>query len=174
MGVDTSIVPIPLFWVDVPTVSEGIWFHTKASRVKVDKEVELAEELRPVGLPAGKELQGGEIFKILVIGHDIDGRGRALKIVMPVLECLKDGEQLLIMGIIVELQQGKRTGVEGDQTEFTIGATNGEDTSNGIVQSVSLHNQWSIRNPMGKDRGCHKGGFEAEQHSAVKSQGASL
>ena len=40
-----SIVPIPLFWVDVPMVSEGIRFHAKASRVKVDKEVELVEEL---------------------------------------------------------------------------------------------------------------------------------
>ena len=51
-----SIVSIPLFWVDVPMVSEGIGFHAKVSRVKADKEVELAEELRPVGLPAGKEL----------------------------------------------------------------------------------------------------------------------
>ena len=93
-----------------------------------------------------------------MIGHDIDGRGRALEIVTPVLECLEDGEQLLIMGIIVELRQGKHAGVEGDQTEFTIGATNGEDTSSGIVQSISLHNQQSIRNPMGKDRGCCKGG----------------
>ena len=45
MGIDASIVPIPLFWVDIPTASEGIGFCTKASRAKVDKEVELAEEL---------------------------------------------------------------------------------------------------------------------------------
>ena len=56
-----------------------------------------------MALPVGKELRGGEIFEILMIGHDIDGAGRALKIVLPVLECLKDGKQLLIMGIIVEL-----------------------------------------------------------------------
>ena len=40
-----SIVPVPLLWVDVQTVSEGIGFCAKVSRVKVDKEVELAEEL---------------------------------------------------------------------------------------------------------------------------------
>ena len=51
-----SVVPIPLFWIDVPMVSEGIRFRAKASRVKVDKKVELAEELQPAGLPAGKEL----------------------------------------------------------------------------------------------------------------------
>ena len=39
-----------------------------------------------------------------MIGYDIDGGGRAFEIMLPVLECLEDGEQLLIMGIIVELQ----------------------------------------------------------------------
>ena len=43
--VDTSIVPIPLFWVDIPMVGKGIGFHAKASRVKADKEVKLAEKL---------------------------------------------------------------------------------------------------------------------------------
>ena len=56
MGVDMSIVPIPLFWVDIPMASEGIRLCAKVSRAKVDKEVELAEELQPVGLLAGKEL----------------------------------------------------------------------------------------------------------------------
>ena len=51
--------------------------------------------------------------------------------------------------------------------EFTIRATDGEDTSNGIVRCISLHNQWSIRNPMGKDRGCHKGRFEVEEGGAT-------
>ena len=38
-----------------------------------------------------------------MISHDINGGGGALKIVLPVLEHLKDGEQLLIMDIVVEL-----------------------------------------------------------------------
>ena len=40
-----SIVPIPLFWVDIPMVSEGIGFCSEASRVEVDGEVELGEVL---------------------------------------------------------------------------------------------------------------------------------
>ena len=45
MWVYTSIVPIPLLWVDVPTASEGIRLYSKAFRVEVDGEVELGEVL---------------------------------------------------------------------------------------------------------------------------------
>ena len=50
-----SIVPIPLFCIEVPMVSKDIGLHAKGSKVKAEKEVELAEELQPVGLLAGKE-----------------------------------------------------------------------------------------------------------------------
>ena len=41
----TSIVPIPLFWINVPMASEGLGLCSKASRVEVDGEVELGEVL---------------------------------------------------------------------------------------------------------------------------------
>ena len=40
-----SIVPIPLFWVDIPMVSEGIRIRSEASRAEADGEVELGEVL---------------------------------------------------------------------------------------------------------------------------------
>jgi len=43
--VDLSIVPIPLFWVDVPASSEGIGLSSEASRAEADGEVELGEVL---------------------------------------------------------------------------------------------------------------------------------
>ena len=45
MWVYTSIVPIPLFWVDIPMASEGIGLCSEVSRVEVDGEVELGEVL---------------------------------------------------------------------------------------------------------------------------------
>ena len=41
MWVDVSIVPIPLFGVDIPASSQGIQFHTKSSGSEPDNEVEL-------------------------------------------------------------------------------------------------------------------------------------
>ena len=40
---------------------------------------------------------------MLVVSHDINGRGRALEIVSPVLKSLENGKQLLIMGVVVKL-----------------------------------------------------------------------
>ena len=40
-----SIVPIPLFWVDVPMASEGIGHCSEASRAEADDKVELGEVL---------------------------------------------------------------------------------------------------------------------------------
>ena len=100
----TSIVPIPLFWVDVQTVSEGIGLCSKASRVEADGKVELREVLRPVGLMVGQDLGAGEVLQVFVVSDHIDWRGRALKVMLPVLEGLEDGQQLLVMGIIIQLR----------------------------------------------------------------------
>ena len=81
-----STVPIPLFWVDIPMAGEDIGLCAKASREKADKEVKLAEKLQPVGLPVGEEFQGSEVLQVLVVSHDINGGGRALKVVSPVLK----------------------------------------------------------------------------------------
>jgi len=99
--VDLSIVPIPLFWVDVPASSEGIGFSSKMSRVEADGKVELGEVLRPAGLTAGQDLGAGEILQILVVGDHINRSGRALKVMSPVLEGLEDGQKPLVMGVIV-------------------------------------------------------------------------
>ena len=45
MQIDTSIVLIPLFGVDIPASSEGIRLSSKASRAEANNEVELEEEL---------------------------------------------------------------------------------------------------------------------------------
>ena len=116
--VNSSVVPIPLFWVDVPMASEGIGLCSKASRVEADGEVELGEVLQPVGLTVGQDLGAGEVFQVLVVSHHIDQRGGALKIMSPVLEGLKDGQQLLVMGVIIQLRSGHSPRVVSDRLEF--------------------------------------------------------
>ena len=102
-----SIVPIPLFWVNVPMVSEGIRLCSEASRAEADGKVELGEVLQPVGLMVGQDFGAGEILQVLVVGDHINQRGGTLKVVSPVLEGLEDGQKLLVMGIIVQLRGGQ-------------------------------------------------------------------
>ena len=39
-----------------------------------------------------------------MVGDHIDQRGRAHEVMSPVLEGLEDGQQLLVMGIIIQLR----------------------------------------------------------------------
>jgi len=64
--VDPSVVPIPLFWVDVPASSEGIRLSSEASRAEADGKVELGEVLRPAVLTTSQDLGAGEVFQIFV------------------------------------------------------------------------------------------------------------
>ena len=152
-----SVVPIPLFWVDIPTASEGIRFRSEVSRAEADGEVELGEVLRPAGLMAGQDLGAGEILQVLVVGDHIDRRGGALKVVSPVLEGLEDGQELLVMGIIVQLRGGQSPRIVSDRSELRIGANNGQNASDGIVRGVSLDHKQSIGNPMSENRSGSEG-----------------
>ena len=87
--------------------SEGIGLCSEVSRVKADGEIELGEVLQPVGLMVGQDLGAGEILQVFVVSDHIDQRGRALKVMSPVLEGLEDGQQLLVMGTIIQLRGGQ-------------------------------------------------------------------
>ena len=98
-----SVVLIPLFGIDVPASSEGIRFCTKLSGVETNDHVELGEELRPAGLPPGQELGSRKVLQVFVVGDYINWSSGALKVVTPQLERLMDSEELLVVGIIIEL-----------------------------------------------------------------------
>ena len=163
----TSIVPIPLFWVDVPMASEGIRLRSEASRAEVDGKVELEEVLQPMGLMMGQDLRAGEVLWVLVVSDHINQRGGALKVMLPVLEGLEDGQQLLVMGIIVQLRGGQSLQIISYQLEFGIGTDNGQDASDGIVQGVSLDHKQSIGNPMSEDRSRSEGLQEVESGATI-------
>ena len=100
---------------------------------------------------AGQDLGAGEVLQVLVVGDHVDRRGRALEVMSPVLEGLEDGQQLLVMGIIVQLRGGQSPRIVSDGLELGIGADNGQNASNGIVQGIGLDHKQSIGNSMSED-----------------------
>jgi len=68
----------------------------------------------------GENLRGREILQVFVVGHDINREGRALQVVMPVLEGLEDSEELLVVSIVVQLGCGQSAGVERDWSYLII------------------------------------------------------
>jgi len=86
-----------------------------------------------------------------VVGDDVNRRGGAFEVMAPVLECLKDGKEFLIVGVIVQLQSGQGPGVESDQMDLSVCAGNRQDASNGVVRGICFHDDRGVQNEVGKD-----------------------
>ena len=99
--VDCSIASIPLFRIDVPSFSESIQFCAETTRAEPDDKIELGKVLGPPHLSLGQYLGSRKILKVLMIRNNVDRIGQTFQIVPPNLESFKDGEQFLVMYVIV-------------------------------------------------------------------------
>ena len=87
-----------------------------------------------------------------MVCNDINWSCKALKIVVPGPKNLVDSEELLVMGVIVELWSGQSPGIIDDRSSLLVRTTNGENASNGIVGGICLYDDQSVWNSMGEDR----------------------
>ncbi|KIN96495.1 hypothetical protein M404DRAFT_162869 [Pisolithus tinctorius Marx 270] len=85
----------------------------------------------------------------------------------PVAESLEDSQQLLVVGIIVEFWRGHGARVESDWVEFTVGAGDRQNASNGIVRGIGFHCKRSVRNPVSENRSRAEGILQAEESGAA-------
>jgi len=99
--VDCGIASIPLFRIDIPSSSESIWFCAEMTRAEPDDKIELGKVLGPPRLLLGQYLGSRKILKVLMIHNNIDRIGQTFQIVSPNLESFKDGEQFLVMCVVV-------------------------------------------------------------------------
>ncbi|KIO03591.1 hypothetical protein M404DRAFT_145059, partial [Pisolithus tinctorius Marx 270] len=88
-------------------------------------------------------------------------------VMLPMAEGLEDSQQLLVVGIIIEFWHGHGARVESDWAEFTIGAGDRQNASNGIVGGVSFHCKRSVRDPMSENRSGAEGILQAEESRAA-------
>jgi len=88
-----------------------------------------------------------------MIYNNIDGIGWTFQVVLPNFEAFKDSKQFLVMYVIVQLCHGESVEVKGHWINFIFFINNEKDCSESIVQSISFHNELSIRNPISEDRG---------------------
>jgi len=69
----------------------------------VDDEVELTKVLSPEGLATVKDLGSRKVFQVLVISNNLYWKSGTVQIVAPDAESFKDGEEFLVVNIVVEL-----------------------------------------------------------------------
>ena len=99
--VDCGIASIPLFRIDVPLSSESIWFGAKMTKAEHDNKVELGEVLRLLYLPLDQYFGSIKILKVFIIHNNVNGIGQTFQIVLPNLKSFKDGEQFLVICVII-------------------------------------------------------------------------
>ena len=85
----------------------------------------------------------------------------------PRLERFKDGQEFLVVRIVVQLRAGQGSGVERDRVEFAGVGGDGQDTGDGVVRSVGLDGDLVVRHPVVEDRGGGERGLERVERVAA-------
>ena len=110
-----------------------------------------------------------------MVSDNIHQSGRTFQIVTPGAESLVDGEELLIMGIVVEFRRGQSPRAECNWTDLTILTMDGDDTGYGVVRGIGFHNNGMVQQPMSQNGGGSEGVFEAlESNVTVIREGPSV
>ena len=78
----------------------------------------------------------------------------------PDTESLKDGEEFLVVGVVVEFRGSKGMGMEGHRVDFTRICLDGEDGTKSIVRGISLDDDRFVPNPMCEDQSRSEGTFQ--------------
>ena len=97
------IANIPLFRIDVPLSSDSIRFLSELSGSEPDNHVKGVEIFGPSDLSSSKDLSHQKIFKAFVVCNNVDWITGAFKIVLPGFKSLKNGKELFIVSVIIEL-----------------------------------------------------------------------
>lgn len=98
-----SVATIFPFCVDVPSSSQSVGFGTQTTWTEADDKIELGEIFRPACLSSGEDFGGGEVHEVFVICNNIYSESRALQVVSLYLESFENGEEFLIMDVVIEL-----------------------------------------------------------------------
>jgi len=91
-----------------------------------------------------------------MVGDNINVVLRTFKVMVPDLEALEDGQEFLVMGIVIPLGVCEDMGVETYRMDLAIRGKGRNNTCKGIVQGVSLNKEWSIRGPMRENQSLGK------------------
>ena len=71
-------------------------------------------------MSSGEKFGDREIFKIFVVGDDINRRSQTFEVVSPNFEGFKNHKSLLVVNVIVELWSGEGPRVESDRMYFRV------------------------------------------------------
>ena len=108
-------------WVDIPSPGEHVDLLGESTRSMVDVKVEGAEEFGPTSLSAVEVSLFEKVLKVFVVGKDLDAMAGAFQVVAPVLEGLYDGEEFLVVDVVVAFRWRHSARMEGNRVYVVVG-----------------------------------------------------
>ena len=96
-----------------------------------------------------------------MIRDDVNRSWSSFEVVLPDFEGFENGQEFLVMYIVVQLHGVESLGVKGDWMYLIVcWRYCGQNCCWSIVGGVGFDNEWSIRNPMHKDQSSREGFFK--------------
>ncbi|KAG6899368.1 hypothetical protein C0993_010854 [Termitomyces sp. T159_Od127] len=143
-----------LLGAHVWSLDEGVGLGTKSARAVVD------------GLAAAELLGHSEVLQVVVVQVDLDPMQGALKVGLLLLEGFDNGEELLVVNVVVELHRDHQAGVESNGLELiTAGVLLQKYTSDGIVEGITFEDNGEGGVEVVKDGGRGEGFFEEGEYT---------
>ena len=84
----------------------------------------------------------GEVLKILVIAQNVNGKPGSLQFGSPLLKAADDGEQLLVVDLVVALSWVHALGEVRDRMYNSLSVCLRQHTSSDVVGCISLDDDW--------------------------------
>jgi hypothetical protein len=107
--------------------------------VVLDCEMEVSKDLRPSDLVAAKVVSGSKILKIPVVSENFSWLGRKFQIVSPMFEGNNDGQEFLVIDLIVHFSREELARVEGNRMQTSFIIILAADSSQSIIRSIWLN-----------------------------------
>ena len=98
-----------------------------------------------------------------MVGDDIDAMLGTFEVMAPNFETFEDGQEFLVMCIVIPLSVREGTGMETYGMDLTIRGKGRNNTCKGIVQGVGFDKDWSIGRPMREDQSLGKSLLEGAE-----------
>ena len=92
-----------------------------------------------------------------MVGDNVNRGSSTFQVVTPNPEGLEDGQQLLVVDVVVEFSPIERPRVERNRMNFTRLRVDRQDSSESIVRGISLDDDRTIRLPVEQDRSGSEG-----------------
>jgi hypothetical protein len=90
-----------------------------------------------------------------VVSDDVYGSSGTFEIVSPYSKGFEDGQEFLVMGVVVQFRDSEGPGVESHGVDLSILRNGGKDCGNGVIGCIGFNDKRSVGVESGKDRsGC--------------------